>query len=194
MPQKKSGSSNISSNQTLTDAKCPSKTDNQIGDQSRGRGIRKRRKGGHVNSIVSIRSRNGAGKAQNTNRPESHTVDNRFEDVPKTKVEMIRTTSKGPFLGTSRFEFHSMRSESSRSRNASSNTVTKDGSGHPEMDKREGKLRMMRERSTDGLETQIVQPLSTENTSRSTWDISTPEGSGQSLSEVGTHHESETGK
>src|SRR5271154_4178943 len=100
IPQKKSGSSNISSNQTLTDTKCPSKTDNQIGDQSRRRGIRKRRKGGHVNSIVSIWGRHGAGEAQNTNRPESHTVDNRFEDVPKTKVEIIREASKGPFLGT----------------------------------------------------------------------------------------------
>ena len=60
------------------------------------------------------------------------------------------------------------------------------------MDNR-AKLRMMRERSTDGLEAQTVQPLSTENTSRLTWDIFTPE-SGQSLSEVGTHHESKTGK
>ena len=102
MPQKKSGSSNISSNQTLTDKKCPSKTD---------------RKGDHVNSIVSIGGRNGAGEAQNTNRPESHTVDNRFEDIPKTKVEMIREASKGPFLGT---RFNSMRSVSCRSRNASS--------------------------------------------------------------------------
>ena len=61
------------------------------------------------------------------------------------------------------------------------------------MDNR-AKLRMMRERSTDGLETRTVQHLSTENTSRSTWDIFTPEGSGQSLSEVGMHHESKTGK
>jgi hypothetical protein len=75
----------------MTDTKYPSRTHNQIGDQSRGRGIRKR-KGGHVNSIVSIRGHNGAGEAQNTNRPESHTVDNRFEEFPKTKVEMIRTT------------------------------------------------------------------------------------------------------
>jgi hypothetical protein len=182
MPQTKSGSSNISSNQTLTDTKCPSKADNQSGDQSRGRGIRKRsRKGGrHVNSIVSIRGRNGAGEAQNTKRPES----------PKTKVEMIRTTSKGPFLGTS--QFNSMRSVSSRSRNASSHTATLDGSGHAEMDNR-AELRMMRERSTDGLETQTVRPLSTENTLRSTWDIFTPE-SGQSLSEVGTRHESKAAK
>jgi len=53
-------------------------------------------------------------------------VDNRVGDM--SKVGMIRTSSTGG-LGPQTSQFNSMRSMSSRARNAGGNTLTRDGSG-----------------------------------------------------------------
>ena len=53
-------------------------------------------------------------------------VDNRVGDM--SKVGMIRTSSTGG-LGPQTSQFNSMRSMSSRTRNAAGNTLTRDGSG-----------------------------------------------------------------
>jgi len=53
-------------------------------------------------------------------------VDNRVGDM--SKVGMIRTSSTGG-LGPQTSQFNSMRSMSSRTRNAAGNTLTREGSG-----------------------------------------------------------------
>jgi hypothetical protein len=74
-----------------------------------------------------------------------------------------------------------MRSLSARSRNPRPNTLNLDGSGHLEFNNRESKLKIMR---TDGEESQTIPLPSTQDTSRRTPDIFTPDGSGQSLPEL----------
>ena len=123
-PKEKPGSSNISSNENMTDSKCPTKVDTQIADHSKVSVVRKSKKGAHGNSMRSrsTQDRNAAGEALKIDRPEVRTADNRFRDISKTKVQAIRDASKGA-PSILHIPFDSRRSLSARSRNATGSAL-----------------------------------------------------------------------